>query len=65
MPLHVVDIALRKLFVVAFRLSLLLSLICSKSSVDNVDNFSPNGMPSARHDSSFVRHLPVVNVIHY
>ena len=38
MALHVVDIALRKLFVVAFRLSLLLSLICSKSSVDNVDN---------------------------
>ena len=46
MALHVVDIALRKLFVVAFRLSLLLSLICSKSSVDNVDNFSPSGMPS-------------------
>jgi hypothetical protein len=38
MALQVVDIALRKLFVVAFRSSLLLSLVCSKSSVDNVDN---------------------------
>ena len=43
MALHVVDVALKKLFVVAFRSSLLVSLICSKSSVENVDNFSPNG----------------------
>jgi hypothetical protein len=40
MALQVVDIAPRKHFVVAFRLSLLLSLICSKSSVDYMDNFS-------------------------
>jgi hypothetical protein len=46
MALHVVDIALRKLFVVAFMLLLLLSLICSKYSVDTADNFSPSGMPS-------------------
>ena len=40
MALQVRDIALRKHFVVAFRLSLLLLLICSKSSVGYMDNFS-------------------------
>ncbi len=37
--LHDVDIAFKKHFVVASRLSVLLSLISSKSSVDNEDNF--------------------------
>ncbi len=54
--LHVVDIfLLRKLFVVAFMLSLLLSSICSKSSVDNVDNFSPSALSSS---SSFLSSSP-------
>ncbi len=44
--LHDVDIAFKKHFVAAFMLSLLLFLICSKFSVESVDNFSPSGMPS-------------------
>ena len=44
--LHVVFIAFTNPFVVASSLSVLLSLIFSRSEIDNVDNYSPKEWPS-------------------